>query len=176
MIKRDDRYEAEQHAFLGEEFLTWLWFQLETDGGEFDLDEHGTVGVMLDDMIMFAARDDDETEQTLRKGRPTRCAEAATALRGGRRLKRAKLILAQGRDEWTVTVDAASMNLLSIKLPPDDEEATSFVERSRARMHNFLLLHDLVAGLYRAFLRTRLQDDYLETAAKRQASWATARS
>ena len=26
---------AETHGFLGEEFLTWLWFKWESEGGEF---------------------------------------------------------------------------------------------------------------------------------------------
>ncbi len=28
---------SETHGWLGEEFLTWLWFRWETDGGEFTL-------------------------------------------------------------------------------------------------------------------------------------------
>ena len=28
---------SETHGFLGEEFLTWVWFRWETDGGEFTL-------------------------------------------------------------------------------------------------------------------------------------------
>ncbi|HIE70972.1 MAG TPA: hypothetical protein EYP98_12805 [Planctomycetes bacterium] len=36
---------AETHGFLGEEFLTWLWFKWETDGGEFTLSGGRIVGI-----------------------------------------------------------------------------------------------------------------------------------
>ena len=87
---------ADPLGFLGEEFLTWLWFRIETEGGDFDLGRDRHVGVSFDDFIAFAPLDNDETEQTLRKGSPSRCAEAAAALRNGRRLTRARLVLAPG--------------------------------------------------------------------------------
>jgi recombination associated protein RdgC len=161
-------------AFLGEEFLTWLWYRLENEGGEFDLGEGRIVGVALDDFIVFAPRDDDETEQTLRKGVPTRSAEARAGLRSGHRLKKAKLTLAMSELVWSFTLDASTMGLRSIRLPDDDEAAESPEERSRERAANFLLLHDLVGALYRQFLALRLRTDYLSTDAETQASWMAA--
>ena len=29
--------DGSSHGFLGEEFLTWLWWKAETAGGEFEL-------------------------------------------------------------------------------------------------------------------------------------------
>jgi hypothetical protein len=66
---------AGSHGFLGEEFLTWIWFRWETDGGEFTLPGGRVVGIALDDFLCFAAPHDDETEQTLRRGLPTRTAD-----------------------------------------------------------------------------------------------------
>ena len=82
---------ADPLAFLGEEFLTWLWFRIETEGGEFDIGRQRELAVSFDDFIAFAPRDGDETEQTLRKGIPTRSPEASAALRHGHRLTRARL-------------------------------------------------------------------------------------
>ena len=72
---------ADPLEFLGEEFLTWLWFRIETQGGDFDLPGNRAVGLSFDDFLAFAPRDDDETEHTLKKGTPSRSAEASTALR-----------------------------------------------------------------------------------------------
>ena len=71
---------ADTHGFLGEEFLTWIWFRWETTGGEFTLSGGRVVGIALDDFLAFAAPSEDATEQTLRRGLPTRTAEARTAL------------------------------------------------------------------------------------------------
>jgi len=159
------------HWFLGEEFLTWLWFRLETEGGDFDLGNGRAVGVSMDDYIEFAARDDDETEQVLRKGLPTRSAEARAGLRTGHRLKKAKLIVALGDLQWSLTLEGATLGLRSIKLPEDDPEATSREERDRERAAHFLLLHEIVGQLYREFLRVRLRPEYLHSEAEAQARW-----
>ena len=166
---------SESLAFLGEEFLTWLWFKIETDGGEFELDQGRHVGVSFDDFIAFAPRDGDESEHTLRKGAPSRSVEAAASLRNGRRLTRARLILAEGDAVWHVVLDGPTMNLLSVKLPDDDPEAADADERSLERVQAFLTLRGTLARLYRQFLLERLDEGYLTSGAEAQANWMAAR-
>jgi hypothetical protein len=162
--------DSASHAFLGEEFLTWLWFSIDREGGEFALARGRVVGVTLEDFIAFAPSED-ETCQTLRKGLPTRSPEARTALRDGRRVRAAKLTIAMGELQWQLVVDGSTMGLSSIKLPDDDPEAADAAERARGRAANFVLIHELVEELYGLFLRVRLAPDYLRTQAEVQAGW-----
>ncbi len=165
---------AESHGFLGEGFLTWLWFRHETESGEFVLPSGRVVAVMLDDLLTFAAPRDDETEQILRHGAPTRTAEARTALRGGRRLKRARLLVAEGSHQWSATVDGTTLSLSGVKLPDDSEDVSSDPERNEERAGSWLQLHEIVTALYREFLRVRLRPDYLQTVGEDQANWMAA--
>ncbi|MCA8965476.1 MAG: hypothetical protein H6838_11650 [Planctomycetes bacterium] len=162
---------VDSHGFLGEEFLTWIWFRWETDGGEFPLPGGRVVGVALDDFLTFAAPSDDETEQTLRRGLPTRTAEARTALRQGHRLRKARLLIAEGERQWNVTLDAPSLSLAGVKLPEDAEECETEADRTADRAANWLALHEIVQALYASFLRERLRPDYLGTVAEQQAQW-----
>ena len=166
---------ATDWGFLGEEFLTWLWYRTDTKGGDFELAGKRHVGVVLDDFLAFAPRDQDQVEQTLKKGLPTHSAEAATALRNGSRLRRAKLILAEGQAQWTVTIDGPTMSLLSVRLPEDDEEATEPKEVSIERALGFWRAHEIVSGLYRHFLDVRLKPDYLKSTGEAQANWMQSR-
>lgn len=166
-----DAQGAESHGFLGEEFLTWLWFQWETQGGEFPPAGGRVVGVALDDFLTFAALTEDETEQTLRRGLPTRTAEARTALRQGHRLRKARLLIAEGDRQWTATLDAPTMTLGGVKLPDDAEECDSEAERTADRAANWLALHEIVQALYGVFLKERLRDDYRADGAEAQAAW-----
>jgi hypothetical protein len=168
-MKSDQQIET--HGFLGEEFLTWLWFRWEVDGGEFQLAGGRIVGVALDDFLSFAAPSDDETEQTLRRGLPTRTAEARTALRQGHRLKRARLLIAEGSRQWSATLDAPTLALTGVKLPDDAEECESDADRTADRAANWLALHEIVQGLYALFLRDRLRADFKKTTAEQQARW-----
>ncbi len=162
---------ADTHGFLGEEFLTWLWFRWESDGGEFTLPGGRVVGVALDDFLSFSAASEDETEQTLRRGLPTRTAEARTALRQGNRLKKARLLVAEGSRQWSATLDAATLTLNGVKLPEDAEECESDVDRTTDRSANWLALHEIVQALYGSFLRERLRPDYKKAGAEKQARW-----
>lgn len=159
------------HGFLGEEFLTWLWFRWETDGGEYALSAGRNVGVALDDFLAFAAPSEDETEQTLRHGLPTRTAEARTALRQGRRLKKAKLIIAESERQWTATLDGTTMTLSGVRLPEDAEDAESAADRTADRAANWLALHEIVMAIYRQFLKERLADGYRQGAGEQMAQW-----
>ncbi|MEZ5964356.1 MAG: hypothetical protein R3F56_10965 [Planctomycetota bacterium] len=159
------------HAFLGEEFLTWLWYRLETVGGDFDIGEGRHVAVAMDDFLAFAPRDDDETEQTLRKGTPTHSQEARAALRNGRRLRKAKLVVAEGPMQFGATLDGTTMCLSGIKLPDDSEDCESARDRNVERAAGFFLVHELVGHLYTGFLQDRLRPDYARTAGERQAQW-----
>ena len=162
---------AESHGFLGEEFLTWLWFRWETQGGEFTLSGGRVVGVALDDFLTFAALNEDETEQTLRRGLPTRTAEARTALRQGRLLRKARLLLAEGDRQWTATLDGPTLSLSGVKLPDDAEECESEADRTSDRAANWLTLHEIVQALYGVFLKERLRDDYRADGAEAMAAW-----
>lgn len=162
---------VESHGFLGEEFLTWMWYRWETSGGEFTLSGGRVVGIAIDDFLTFAAPTEDETEQTLRRGLPTRTAEARTALRQGRRLRKARLLIAEGDRQWTATLDAPSLTLSGVKLPDDAEECESDVDRTADRAANWLALHEIVQALYGHFLKERLASDYREKGAEAQANW-----
>lgn len=159
------------HEFLGEEFLTWLWFKWETDGGEFTLPGGRVVGIAIDDMVVFAAADADATEQTLRRGLPTRTAEARTALQQGSRVRKARLIVAEGSRQWTVTLNGGSMQFGAVKLPKDAEEVESEADRTADRAANWLALHELVAALYAKFVALRAAPEWMKTEAAAMADW-----
>jgi len=58
-------------------------------------------------------------------------AEAKTSLLGGKKLKQAKLTLAQGDLQWSCTFTASGMVVRSLKLPPLEkmDAVTAFQER-----------------------------------------------
>jgi recombination associated protein RdgC len=112
-------------SFLGREFLTWLWFRCEAEGGEFDLPaEHGktnSVAVMVEDALSLVSFEEDGSVMTLRKGSPTARPEAASALAAGMLLKKARIFMAQGPREWQFTLDAETLDLGGLKTPELEE-------------------------------------------------------
>ncbi len=113
-------------SFLGRDFLTWLWFRCEVDGGEFELPSSGaskteTTGVVVEDALALASVEEDGSTMTLNKGVPTARPEAANALAAGMTLRKARLAIARGTREWQVTVDGDTLDLLGLKTPPPED-------------------------------------------------------
>src|SRR5271163_3483359 len=109
---------SQEQAFLGRDFLTWLWFRCEAEGGEFDLggrDGGGQTAVMVEDALALVSVDEDGSVMTLRKGTPTARPEAANALAAGMALKKARVFVARGPREWQFTLDGETLDLGGLK-------------------------------------------------------------
>jgi hypothetical protein len=117
---------------LGQNFLTWLWFLQEDSGGVLPKSQLGEFAFLIDGPLVFVAEGPGAFESSLRKGTPTVSAEAKAALTVGKKLKRAKLVLARGKTEtWSATIDADSFLLRGLRLPEGEalEEHAAFEER-----------------------------------------------
>ncbi len=144
----------ESRAFLGSEFLMWLWFKAECFDGLFDLPEHGRVEVVFDDQLTLEAYLAETERNMFRGGSPAYSPEAKTALREGKRVQAAKLrVLKEGR-EWTFKIKAETMGLTSVKIPAllSKEEEEQFYER----MYLVEELEEILDVLYKEFLGIRL--------------------
>jgi hypothetical protein len=93
----------------GRDFLTWLWYHSEVNGGHLDLGEWGMFQMGIEGPLVFgyAASDAQGAEESVvKKGCPQLSAEAKAALAVGKKLKRAKLLLVRDQEVWTFTFDA----------------------------------------------------------------------
>ena len=159
-------------GFLGEEFLTWLWFKWETDGGEFHVSKDRVIGVVIDDLLQFAPHSEQEHEQIIRHGMPTRTAEARQGLRQGHRLAKARLMFAEGARQWSLVIDAEHMAFASVKLPDnEEEECESPADRTSARTVAWIDLYEIVGMLFRQFLSARVSPNWISCDAVAMAEW-----
>ncbi len=161
---------AKDKAFLGREFLTWLWFRSEVDGGEFDLGNgEEPVAVLFDDGIVLASPEDPE-QVAVRRASPHASAEARTALLVGKTVERAKLQIARGDREWRLTVVGDTLDLRSVKVPdPDPAERPD--DLVLYRLGAFEEAFSMVDGLYGLFLAARLGEDWETREVRAVSDW-----
>jgi hypothetical protein len=126
----DETIEPDVEVNLGMEFLTWLWFYWDTDGGNVHIKPQPPFGFMLEGPLTFYRQGQGAHEAILRKGTPLNSREAGIALMCGKKLKRAKFIMAQGDQSWSVTIDD-DLCFRSLGLPKIQQfdAAGSFLER-----------------------------------------------
>lgn len=142
-------------AFLGTEFLTWLWFASERSDGRFKVGDEG-VRVWIDDRLSLESLIAESQEDSFKGGTPSTSPEARMALKLGKKVSQARVRVKRGEREWLTTVKGRTLDLASIKLPAilNKVEDDRFYERMQ-------LIEDLdriIDALYAQFLAVRLGD------------------
>lgn len=142
-------------AFLGPEFLTWLWYRSETGGGEFALDpEFGDFEVWFEDKLVVGSATVNAQENLFKGGHPAGSLEARTALRLGKFATDAKLRIVRGAQEWTFGLKAHDLVPTGIKIPAvlSKEDDDRFYER----MYLVENLDTMIKGLFGLFVKLRV--------------------
>jgi len=138
---------------VGMDFLTWLWFFFESKGGTL-MWEGQPAGIMIEGPLTFFKECQGAHLMVLRNGEPLIASEAKTALLGGKKLQRARVVMAIGDEACSATVDAETFVMRGIKLPKN--EAIDPISRFEERMLALGRFRNLFLGIYDQFLDERI--------------------
>lgn len=106
-----------EYLFIGQEFLTWLWFSSETSQ-QVTLDDGGQVLLMLGDRLALGPAQGQEGVRITVRGQEFALAEAREALRQGKLVEAMRLGLEVEGEEYWLTLRAADLGLSGLRLPP----------------------------------------------------------
>ena len=131
---------------IGMDFLTWLFYFCEECGGEISTGQ-GEFGVMLEGPLLFYKEGNGAHEIRLNRGAPLRGLEGNTALRAGKKLRRARVVLVRGDEQWSAEVDGIDFGMRGLKMPKVNpmDAASVFQERVisiRTYVSSLLALYD----------------------------------
>ncbi len=147
----------EEKTFWGYDFLTWLWFRTENEGGELVLDNIGTVALWIDDMLVMESLESESKENILKTGDVSRSAEAAAALTVGKKVTRARFGLVKGDAQWSFTIDGATFDIQGMKIPKveveEDDDPTEGTVLLRLSYINECL--DIIDTLFKEYSEMR---------------------
>ncbi|MDJ0973358.1 MAG: hypothetical protein QNJ98_02715 [Planctomycetota bacterium] len=102
--------------YLGPEFLTWLWWRAEADPC-FRHEDGTEVFVHFDEHLEFRGERSAARRVILRTGMPGASMEARAALRSGKTLVSARILMARGEDEVRFTLRAEDLDISGLRLP-----------------------------------------------------------
>lgn len=162
-----------RYAFLGYEFLTWLWFVVEKEPGLPATVEPEITAMGMGNRVVLENRIQEAVESITIKGDDAGLEEGLLALRKGAVVTELNLVFRIGEQEWRLTLKGESFHIAGLKTPE-----TGALE-TRDDIEGFLLektyLVDkavrLIDGLYRLFLRARLSGDWNERVMPRLKQW-----
>jgi len=143
-----------QTRFLGKEFLTWLWYKSELNGGAFALGNEQSAALWFDDKIVLELAFDNVKEvNTIRGENPTGSAEAKAALRMGKKVASAKLGMSMASRDWSFSVSGEELSLSGVKVP-----ALLAAEEDEQVLERLTLIEELegvIDALYKDFMELR---------------------
>jgi hypothetical protein len=156
--------------YLGNEFLLWLWFQVENESDTIKLGDDSEVAVMLARSLVLECPRGQYGRESITSDGPTKLPEALRALQAGRLPRKVGLTLHRHDNIYELTLQAETLAISGAKLPPSEEESDRGRLEERASQIRHLL--ETVDLLYVAFLTHRLGEDW-KTEAGRIKKWLT---
>ncbi len=168
-----------EKRFLGQEFLTWLWFKSDERGGAIAVEPHGDILVVFEKHLLLEYGEGESFEKVVCQGLRAELKEARTGLCLGKKLEQARLMIQVGEYEFHVTLKGSVFEYRSVRLPKtmtqaeeaDDPAAREGMVLDRLGLYQ-TLVHTIDA-LFRMFLRVRLSDRWPEER-ERLAAWIAA--
>lgn len=157
-----------EKRFLGQEFLTWLWWKSEERGGVVALPGEGDIVVVFEKHMLLEYGEGDSNESLICRGLQTELQEARTGLVMGKKLEQARIQLVYNEYEWNFTMAAALMEFRNVKLPKTGGESGNSdnpEEREGMVLERIFLFEELIRvmlELFRVFLQLRVSAEWRE--------------
>lgn len=148
----------ESFDYLGNEFLLWLWWHLETESERVSLEDGSEVTAMLNRSLVLQCPRGESGKESITAEGPTQLPEAFSAAQAGKLPRKVGLTLVRDGEQYDFTLQAESLSVsgaaIDTTAPPED--------RSRGRgaleerIASIRRLSETIDLLFEAFCARRL--------------------
>lgn len=152
--------------FVGNEFLLWLWYHLETEDDTIRLSDDSEVVAMIARTLTLEDPRAQSGKETITCEGPTRLPEAKRAVQSGKLPRKLGLTLVRHDQQYEFALQAETLAISGAKLPPPTEESDR--ARLEERVTQIRALTETLDLLYDTFGRQRFSDDWTKVLARIQ--------
>ena len=149
-------------AFLGNEFLTWLWYMIQTDEEALQKTTCAFTEISIGQRIIFENYDENALEKIIIKGNKPSFEEGFVALKKGSLITEMQLYCKEGSHEFTFSIKGESFGLSGIKVPasgsvafPQDMDGAIL-----ERLYLFEKATFFVTASFTVFLKKRVSPEW----------------
>lgn len=165
-------------SFLGKEFLTWLWYFIEEEGGDFSFQNDSTKSmgaeIWIDDKIAFESTGSDTARHSLNGGNPSDSLEATAALLTGKIVTELKLGLTIGEDQYRFGLASKDLTPKSVTIPKPplsgDPASTAIF-----RLSHIEKVITALDTIFIQFLQARVDDSWEDESLINLRNWISQR-
>ena len=151
-----------RYQFLGEEFLTWLWFVIEKNQSIIKNFDPDFVALEIGNRMVFENRRKEAGERVTIKGDGASLEEGIVALKKGALVTELNLVYKSAEMMWQFTLKGESLNISSLSVPntgsiESNEDIEGYVLEK-------IFLYDkalqLLEYLYGQFIKLRISNTW----------------
>jgi hypothetical protein len=152
--------------FLGNEYLLWLWFMLDSDSDTIRLNDGSKAAVMLTRTLVLECPRGQTGRETIVSDGPTRLPEARRAIQGGKLPRKVGMIIVRHDHQYELTLQGETLAVSGVRLPaPDAADERGRLEERVGQLRHLLETLDL---LYDAFSQHRAGAGWAKELARMQ--------
>lgn len=151
-----------RYQFLGNEFLTWLWFTIDTAPSFFQTVDASITSLAIGNRIVLENSINDASEIITIKGDDAGLEEGLLSLRKGAVVIEMNLIYKAENQEWKFTLKGESLSFSGLKVPETGPvESAEDIEGSvLEKAYLFEKIIDFINHLFFYFLKQRIHLDW----------------
>ena len=162
-----------RYQFLGEEFLTWLWYVIEKDQNLIKNFDNDFIALEIGNRIVFENRKKESGERITIKGDGASLEEGILTLKKGALVTELNVIYKSAELSWQFSLKGESLNFSSFNLPntgllESDEDLEGFVLEK-------IFLYDKVLkifeNIYMQFIKLRLSNNWQKKMVPKIRDW-----
>ena len=162
-----------RYQFLGEEFLTWLWYVIEKDQNLIKNFDKDFVALEIGNRIVFENRRRESGERITIKGDGASLEEGILTLKKGALVSELNVVFKSAELTWQFTLKGESLNVSSFNLPStgmleSDEDIEGFVLEK-------IFLYDkilkILGNIFIHFVKLRLSNRWQDKMIPKIRNW-----
>ena len=145
--------------FIGQDFLTWLWFCTETGRGMWTLASGQSVLLSMTQRVAVQGGEGETRDTATSVGPHSRLREARLGLRTGKKVHQARVQLEMDENSWQVQLRAEDLALSGLRTPKVElkvEEGEDPDARFLEKMYLIETCLDILDLVFSSFVHLRL--------------------
>ena len=167
-----------RYKFIGEEFLTWFWFLIETHQGMVKTIFEDFNSLEIGNRIVLENRKKESQERITIKGDGASLEEGVLALKKGALVTELNIVYQSNNQQWKFTIKGESLNLSSlstpsIRLPQSPEDLEGFV-LEKAYCYDKII--QFLDRIYENYIKLRISDRWQKTELPLIRKWINSKS
>ena len=163
-----------RYQFVGDEFLTWLWYVIERDTRLLNRLDKDLAALEIGNRMVFENRYRRDSGETVTvKGEEANMDEGLLALKKGAMVTEVNLVYRSGDQEWRFNLKGESLNISSLRVPESGKvETKEDIEGAVIeKIYLYEKILNLINELFKYFIKIRVSNEWFAKTVPAMRKW-----